>query len=139
MTDFINHFNKMIFILFLLAYELSKLNINSYKRGKCMGTVKSLLERSRDFEEAHCTCRELMEDQLHKIESYTTKWMLVGFSILLLGQAGSFIFFYNKFDLLEKKVDYRYFLTKDSLEDIHKVKIEEGRVIWKESKPESSR
>ena len=36
-----------------------------------MGTVKSLLERSREFEEAHCSCRELMEDQLDTIENYT--------------------------------------------------------------------
>ncbi|OGI01481.1 MAG: hypothetical protein A2Y25_02015 [Candidatus Melainabacteria bacterium GWF2_37_15] len=107
-----------------------------------MGTVKSLLERSREFEEAHCTCKELMDKQLQKIEKYTTKWMLVGFSILLLCQVGSFIFFYNfsynKFVLLEKKIDYRYFLTEESLEDIHKVKIEDGRVIWDNSKATNS-
>ena len=40
-----------------------------------MGNVKSLLERSRDFEEAHCSCKELMEKQLQRIETYTTKWM----------------------------------------------------------------
>ena len=51
-------------------------------KSNVMGNVRSLLERSRDFEEAHCSCRELMEDQLQKIESYTTKWMLVGFIIL---------------------------------------------------------
>lgn len=103
-----------------------------------MGNVKSLLERSRDFEEAHCSCRELMEDQLQTIENYTSKWLLIGLATLLLIQVLSFIFFSYKFTQLEKRVDYRYFLTKESLEDIHKVRIEEGRVIRDYSNSENS-
>ena len=114
-----------------------------------MGTVKSLLERSREFEEAHCSCRELMEDQLQTIEDYTKKWLLIGLAALFIFQIFSVAFFYykfsqlekivfNKFDLIENKIDYRYFLTKDSLEDIHKVKIENGRVIWQQPSPSSS-
>jgi hypothetical protein len=98
-----------------------------------MGNVKNLLERSREFEEAHYTCRELLQGQLKKIEDFSSKWTLVGLDVLLLFQVFSFIFFYNKFILLEKKVDYRYFLTEESLEDIHKVKIEDGKVIWRDS------
>jgi len=45
---------------------------------------------------------------------------------------------FDKVDLIENKIDYRYFLTKDSLEDIHKVKIENGRVIWQQPSPAAS-
>ena len=96
-----------------------------------MGTVKSLLERSRDFEEAHCSCRELMEDQLDTIEDYAKKWLLIGLASIFLIQVLSFVFFCYKFSELEKRVDYRYFLTKESLENINKVKIEDGKVVWR--------
>lgn len=100
-----------------------------------MGNVKSLLERSRDFEEAHCSCRELMNDQLKKIETYTTKWMLVGFGALFLLNVVSLTIFYSQIISVKEKVDYRYSLTMETLEDIHKVKIELGRVVSDYSKP----
>lgn len=85
-----------------------------------MGDVTSLYEdKNKSWEEAHCTCRELMQDQLQKIEDYNTKWILVGLSVLLLLQVGSFVYYYFEIKTLKKVIDYRYFLTKESLEDIH--------------------
>jgi len=107
-----------------------------------MGNVKSLAERSRIFEEAHCSCRELMEDQLQSIEDYASKWLLIGLAVLLLVQILGFSFFYYKFTSeftrLEEQVDYRYSLTMETLEDIYKVKIEEGKVVSDYSKPVAS-
>ena len=107
-----------------------------------MGNVRSLLERSRDFEEAHCSCRELMEDQLQSIEDYASKWLLIGLVVLLLVQILGFSFFYYKFTSeftrLEEQVDYRYYQTEEILEDIHKVKIEGGKVVRDYSNPAAS-
>lgn len=60
--------------------------------------------------------------------------MMVVVIILLAIQGFSFMYFNYELTRIEDKVDYRYFLTKSTLEDIHKVKIEDGRVVWRSSK-----
>ena len=123
----------VISLKLILKNDNSRKSIEGKGKSGVMGTVKSLLERSREFEEAHCSCRELMEDQLQTIENYTKKWLLIGLATIFLTQVISFIFFCYRFVELEKRVDYRYFLTKESLENINKVKIEEGKVIWRDN------
>ena len=82
--------------------------------------------------------QELMDYQLKSIKFYLRKWMMVILVSLLLIQGFTFMYLNDRFALIENKVDYRYFLTKDSLEDLFKVKIEEGRVIWQNSPNNSS-
>ena len=90
--------------------------------------------------------QELMDYQLKSIKFYLRKWMMVILISLLLIQGFSFIYFNytvsqlnEKLVILEKKIDYRYFLIIESLEDIHKVKIEDGRIIWQQSNNSNSR
>ncbi len=94
-----------------------------------MGDLKSFTERSREFEQAHYSCRELLQEQIEKIEKYTTKWILLSIAGMLLTQLAGFSYMYYEFIQLRKKVDHRYFLTKESLEDIHKIRIDNGKVI----------
>lgn len=105
-----------------------------------MGEIKSFSERSRDFEEAHKSCRQLIVGQLDRVENYVSKWILVGLGLIFLIQIAGFSYFYYKLantNLMvekrlidvKKKVDHRYFLTKETLEDLHKVRIENGKVV----------
>ncbi|OGI01345.1 MAG: hypothetical protein A2Y25_02495 [Candidatus Melainabacteria bacterium GWF2_37_15] len=94
-----------------------------------MSNIKSFAERSRDFEEAHHSCRELMAAPLNKIENYVTKWLIAAIGAVILIQAVGFTYLYYELMHLRKKVDHRYFLIEESLEDIHHVKIENGKVV----------
>lgn len=94
-----------------------------------MSNVKNFADRSREFEQAHHSCRELLQGQMEKIEQYTTKWILAAIAFVVLLQAAGFTYFYFELINLRKRVDHRYFLTKESLEDIHKLRLENGRVI----------
>lgn len=94
-----------------------------------MSNVKSLLERSKEFEEAHCSCKELLQDQIQKIENYICKWLLAAIAAVMLVQIIGFSYFHFELVKLRKKVDHRYFQTEEILEDINKVKIENGRVV----------
>ncbi len=96
-----------------------------------MGDVTSFLERSREFEEAHYSCRELLEKQLNRVEQYTTKWLLIAVGVLFLFMFFGFIYFNFKLVEIRKRVDYRYFLLKENLESIHHVKLDNGKVIEK--------
>lgn len=90
-------------------------------------------ERNRDFEEPS-PAQELLDYQLKSMKFYVRKWMMVIIILVLVLQGLNFLYLNYKLTRVEEKVDYRYFLTKESLEDIFKVKIEKGRVIWRESK-----
>lgn len=94
-----------------------------------MSNVKSFMERSKDFEQAHYSCRELLSNQIQRIDNFVSKWLLIAVAVIFLVQASGFTYFYFELTKLRKKVDHRYFLTKESLEDIHRVKIEKGKVI----------
>ncbi len=99
-----------------------------------MEKVRSFLDRSKDFEEAHCTCKELMADQINQIGEYTCKWLLIAISANFLFMILGFVYFHFEIIALRKKVDYRYFLMVETLEDIHYVKLENGKVIRNYSK-----
>jgi len=94
-----------------------------------MDNVASFIERSKEFEQAHYSCRELLEERINNIEKYVTRWLLIAIGGLLLLTAAGFTYFHFRFMDLQKKVDYRYFLIEESLEDIHGVKLELGRVV----------
>ncbi|HSA07539.1 MAG TPA: hypothetical protein P5556_10220 [Candidatus Gastranaerophilales bacterium] len=94
-----------------------------------MEKVASLFERNKNFEEAHCTCKELLDDKINKIETYVTKWLVISMSALFLFMSFGFAYFYFEAIKIRKRIDYRYFLIEESLEDIHNVKIENGKVI----------
>jgi hypothetical protein len=96
-----------------------------------MDNVRSLLERSKDFEEAHYTCKELLEERINRIEKYVTKWLAIGLAANLLLMAMMGVFFKFEFVKLRKRVDYRYFLIKESLESINGVKLDKGNVLQK--------
>ncbi len=91
--------------------------------------VTSFLNKSKEFEEAHYTCRELLQDRINNIETFVSRWILIAIATVFLIQILGFIYFHFSYVDLLKKVDHRYFNIKESLEDIHNVKIENGRVI----------
>lgn len=99
--------------------------------------VTSFFDRSKEFEEAHYSCKELMEAPLSRIENFVSKWLLIAIGVLFLVMITGFTYFHleltslrkNELVELRKKIDHRYFLLKESLEDIHKVKIENGEVV----------
>lgn len=94
-----------------------------------MNNVKSFAERSKDFEQSHYSCKELLQDQMQKIENYTCKWLLVAIASMVLIQIAGFTYFYFELIHLRKKIDHRYLQTEEVLGDIHKVKIENGKVV----------
>jgi hypothetical protein len=94
-----------------------------------MENVTNFLERSKEFEQAHYSCKELLEDRINKIERFTSRWILIAIGGLFLFMTLGFVYFHFKFVDLRKKVDHRYFLLKESIEDVHNVKIENGKVI----------
>ena len=96
-----------------------------------MGDVTNFLERSKEFEEAHYSCRELLEEQLNKIEQYSTRWLVIAIGALFLFMFFGFIYFNFKLTEIRKRVDYRYFLLKENLESINHVKLDKGKIIEK--------
>ena len=98
-----------------------------------MSDLNKITEKSKNLEETPYF-QELMDYQLRSFKFYLRKWMMIILVSMLLIQGLSFMYYNDQLLLLKKIVDYRYFLTKESLEDIHKVKIEKGRVIWREGK-----
>jgi len=94
-----------------------------------MGDVKNFIERSKEFEEAHYSCRELLQSQIQRIENYISKWIFLSIVGMLLIQISGFTYMYFEFIQLRKKVDHRYFLMKESLEDIHKVRLDNGKIV----------
>lgn len=93
------------------------------------GNVTSFLNRGKEFEEAHYSCRQLLEERIKRIEVYVSKWILIALGSLLLLMSSGFVYFHYEFIKVRKKINHRYFNLKESLEDIHKVKIEQGSVI----------
>lgn len=96
-----------------------------------MDNVRSLLERNKQFEEAHYTCRELLEDRINNIEKYVSRWLVIGLGVNFLFMALIAVYFNFQFISLRKKVDHRYFLIKESLESIHGIKLDKGNVAHK--------
>ncbi len=97
--------------------------------GMCvMSNVASLLERSREFEEAHYSCKELLEGQINNIEKYASKWLVLGLAVNLLFMLVIAVYFHFQVIGIRKNVDHRYFLIQESLADIHKVKLDNGKV-----------
>jgi len=94
-----------------------------------MENLTSLKDRNKDFEEAHRTCKELLEERINKIETFVSKWLPIAIGAVFLFQILGFTFFYFAYVDIRKKVDHRYFKTIEALEDINKVKIENGKVI----------
>lgn len=94
-----------------------------------MSNVKSFAERSKEFEQAHSSCRDLLQEQIQKIENYVSKWLLIAISSVILIQAAGLAYFYFAIIDLRKKIDHRYFQTEEMLEDLYKVKIENGKVV----------
>lgn len=85
-----------------------------------MGNVTSFEERSKCFEEAHRACREVLGDRIGNIENFIGKWLPIVLGMLILVQLLGFTFFYFAYVDVLKKVDHRFFLLEESLEDIHK-------------------
>lgn len=96
-----------------------------------MDKVTSLLERNKTFEEAHYSCRELLEDRINNIETYVSKWLVIGLGVNFLFMALVSVYFNFQFVRLRKKVDHRYFLIKESIESVHGVKLDNGNVLQK--------
>ncbi len=94
-----------------------------------MDNVTSFLERSKDFEQAHYTCREILEERINKIENYVSKWILIAIGVMFLFMIASSIYLNYKINLVKKRVDYRYFLLEESLEEIHSLNLDKGKVI----------
>lgn len=93
-----------------------------------MNNITNLIERNKNFEEAHYSCKELLDDRINKIEKYVTKWLLYAIAGTFIFTASGFIYFHYKYIDLKKKVDHRYFQIEEMMEDIHKVKIDNGNV-----------
>lgn len=91
--------------------------------------ITCLAERDKKFQEAHCTCKELLDDKIDKIETYISKWIPIAIGALFLFQVLGFSYFHYAYIKIRKKVDHRYFNTMEALEDLHKVKIDNGKVI----------
>ena len=66
-----------------------------------MDTVSSLLERSKRFEEAHCTCKELLEARIKKIEMFVSKLLPIAITTILLLQVLGFMYFCACVDMLK--------------------------------------
>lgn len=94
-----------------------------------MGDLTCFADRDKRFQEAQCTCKELLDDRIKKIETFTGKWLPIAIGVLFVFQVLGFTCFYFAYIDVLKKIDHRYFKTKESLEEIHKVKIENGKVI----------
>ncbi len=94
-----------------------------------MDNVTSFEDRSRCFEDAHRTCREVLGGRIKKIETFAGKWLPIAIGVLFLAQILGFVFFYFAYVDVLKKVDHRYFQIIESLEDIHKVQLNKGRLI----------
>jgi len=96
-----------------------------------MDNVTSFLDRSKNFEEAHYSCKELLEERVDRIERFVSKWVLIAIAINFMFMLFGFICLNTASSKIKTKVDHRYFLIKEILEDIHNVKIENGKVIKK--------
>ena len=94
-----------------------------------MDNVKSFADRSREFEQSHYSCKELLEGRINKIETFVSRWILIAIGVLFLFTVAGFVYFHFEVVALRKKIDHRYFLLEESLEDIHKVRIENGQVV----------
>lgn len=94
-----------------------------------MGDVTCFAERDKKFQEAHCTCKELLDSRIGKIEAFIGKWLPIALGMLILVQLLGFTFFYFAYVDVLKKVDHRFFLLEESLENIHKVQLDNGRLI----------
>lgn len=103
--------------------------VTVFKEFGFMDNVTNFMERSKEFEQAHYSCKELLEEPIGKIERFVSRWLLIAlaanFAVMLLG----FIFINKEITKIRKKVDHRYFQIEDILEDIHSVKIENGKVV----------
>lgn len=84
----------------------------------------------KGFKKGFSSSQKLIIHQLHSIKfSLHKKMIVILFVLLVVVQVLSLIYFNYSFSSLNKMIDNRYFHTKQKLERIYNVKIQDGKVI----------